>query len=227
MNKNAKNFVLAGLATVGCLVCGCKSPTGSTAPGSFDVLQDSQVKRAASGFYKNRETGEPFTGKVPVYYNPGKLALDMTYVNGRLHSVLCYRSNGSLDSTVSVGSGVLTRYHGDGEIWERRYYKRGKYIKREEYLEGKIVKTEEVNWGNPIPNDGMDALMEKCANAKHAVFNKKNAKLLGSVILTGALLYGLSQVELDTSPSYQTPPPGHYRNSSGQITPINPNITYR
>ena len=204
--KAHKTF-LAGILVVAILIGGCKSPTGSTAPGSFDVIQDRQVKRA-SRFYVNKETEQRFTGKVLVYYKPGRLALDMTYINGRLHSVWCYKPDGSLDSEISVGSGVLTRRHGDGEIWERRYFQRGVYTKREEYLEGQLVKTEDINWGDPIANDGMEAFLEKCEEAKHAVFNKKNANLLGGLLLTAGVIFAASQIEVD--PGYESSPPHGY-----------------
>jgi len=206
------NLVLAAVM----LIAGCSAPSGGTSPSSFDVLPINHVvPDYADGFYKPKGSSVRIgRAKAYTWYEPGKLNIERTYVNGRLHSARSYRPDGALASTVSVGTGVVVRYHGDGSMWVKQYFERGRFLKREEYRHGKLYTTKEMNFGNPIPNDGWNAFTEN-------VFTEENGNfLLGLFVLVG-LGIGLGSLDLGGSGS-DTPPPGYWRNSQGQIVPIHP-----
>ena len=182
-----------------------------------------------------------------VYYGPNRIAVVIIFIDGRLHRALCYSPKGGIVSDVSVGTGIISRYHANGELWEKRFYNRGVYVKREEFRYGKLWKTtEDMAIGNRIANDGLEAFMLRCEKAKKAVFNTKNGKVLAGIILSVVVGLAVSKLiqKLDSGDksapqgNNQTgggttgggtntsvsPPGGYYRNSLGQIEPINPNF---
>ena len=196
------------LILVAAMFNGCKSPIGLTHPDSIGIIQDSE-KVPSNGFYEGKSSGERLDRvKCLKWYKPGQLALEYTFIGGRLHSANSYKPDGTLASQVRKGTGVLDLFHGDGTLWEKRFYDRGVYLKREEYREGKLYSKKPINFGNPIPNDGWEALAEKWDEGTKKIFNKKNGELFFQVLVVAALGYGLSLIDWDAG--YEPPPPPDY-----------------
>lgn len=187
---------------------GCKSPSGLTHPDSFEVLSDSEII-PSNGFYEGKSSSWRLDRtKSLKWYNPGQLAIERTFINGRLHSANCYHPDGTIASKIRLGSGVMIIFHGDGTLWEKRFFNRGIYLKREMYRDGKLDDSKTINWGNAIPNDGWDAFKENLGDGAKKIFNKKNGKLLLQVGVVAALGYGLSLIDWDAE--YEPPPPPDY-----------------
>ena len=188
------------------------SPVGSTNPDSFGLVPQEALTVGASGYYEHRETGQILDRhKCLVWYGPENLAVDLTFIDGRLHRASCYTPEGAIASEIFLGTGIINRYYPDGQIWERRYYKRGVYIKRELYKNGALETIEEdINIGNSIPNDGLEVFMGKCSRARKAVFNARNGRVLGGILLSvtvgwaaSKLLESVSKGDQSSSPTAQ------------------------
>ena len=180
------------LLLIALLTNGCVPLRQSTDPNSFDIIAPNQVSPGGDGLYENKNTGKPIVrAKSLAWYKPGKLAIELTYINGRLPNIRCYLPNGELNSEISVGSGELALFHEDGTIREKRYYERGRYMKREEYSGGKVVNTKDINWGDPIPEDGWGAFFEECDRAKEKIWKKRNGEFLLKLLLGTAFSFGV------------------------------------
>ena len=210
---------------LGAVFCGCKSPVGPTAPSSFQVVPHNQIVQGEE-FYEHSETGRRIDrAKSLVWYGQSRLALEATYINGRLHSARSYMPDGSLASEIKIGTGSLRRFHPDGTPWETRTYSRGVYLTFKEYRGGTLYREQTINWGSPLPNDGLAAFFEQVSQCFQAVFNEKNGKLVVGLVVTAAVGYGVSMLLQSLASESEVPPPGHYRNSDGVVEHMNPSMS--
>lgn len=215
------------LILVAALFSGCMSPIGSTNPDSFGLINQEALTVGATGFYEHKETGQRLDRhKCLVYYGPNRIAVDITFIGGRLHRALCYNPKGGIVSDVSVGTGVITKYHANGELNEKRFYNRGVCEKREVYRYGKVWETtEDMAVGNRIPNDGIAVLMQRCQNTKKAVFNAKNGKVLAGIVLSLVVGMAVSKLLQSVNSEDESPPQGNNQPNEEQTTPNNTGVT--